>query len=132
MGCIAFSPLGQGLLTDKYINGVPPQSRASSEGSFETDFLNQVNLNRVRALNAIATARRQSLAQMAIAWVLRDPRVTGALIGARSPTRQLARCPEQSRFHVRRVEGDRPLRAGWRNRPLEGSARIIASPRCPH
>jgi L-glyceraldehyde 3-phosphate reductase len=84
VGCIAFSPLGQGLLTDKYLNGVPQQSRASLEGSFQKDFLSQVNLNRVRALNAIATARRQSLAQMAIAWVLRDPRVTGTVVGARS------------------------------------------------
>ena len=84
VGCIAFSPLGQGLLTDKYLNGVPQQSRASLEGSFQKDFLNQENLNRVRALNAIATARRQSLAQMAIAWVLRDSRVTGTVVGARS------------------------------------------------
>jgi L-glyceraldehyde 3-phosphate reductase len=84
VGCIAFSPLGQGLLTDKYLNGVPPQSRASLEGSFQQDFLNQKNLNRVRALNAIAKTRGQSLAQMAIAWVLRDPRVTGTVVGARS------------------------------------------------
>ena len=84
VGCIAFSPLGQGLLTDKYLNGVPQYSRASLEGSFQKDFLNQENLNRVRALNAIATARRQSLAQMAIAWVLRDSRVTGTVVGARS------------------------------------------------
>ena len=84
VGCIAFSPLGQGMLTDKYLNGVPPHSRASLEGSFQKDFLNQENLNRVRALNAVATARCQSLAQMAIAWVLRDSRVTGTVVGARS------------------------------------------------
>ena len=84
VGCLAFSPIGQGLLTDKYLNGVPPQSRASLEGSFQQDFLNQKNLNRVRALNAIAKTRGQSLAQMAIAWVLRDPRVTGTVVGARS------------------------------------------------
>jgi L-glyceraldehyde 3-phosphate reductase len=84
VGCIAFSPLGQGLLTDKYLNGVPQQSRAALEASFQKGYLNQENLNRVRALNAIATTRRQSLAQMAIAWVLRDPRVTGTLVGARS------------------------------------------------
>jgi L-glyceraldehyde 3-phosphate reductase len=84
VGCIAFSPLGQGLLTDKYLNGVPQQSRAALEASFQKGHLNQENLNRVRALNAIATTRRQSLAQMAIAWVLRDPRVTGTLVGARS------------------------------------------------
>ena len=84
VGCLAFSPLGQGLLTDKYLNGVPQQSRAAREASFQKGHLNQENLNRVRALNAIATTRRQSLAQMAIAWVLRDPRVTGTLVGARS------------------------------------------------
>ena len=84
VGCLAFSPLGQGLLTDKYLNGVPQQSRAALEASFQKGHLNQENLNRVRALNAIATARRQSLAQMAIAWVLRDLRVTGTVIGARS------------------------------------------------
>ena len=84
VGCLAFSPLGQGLLTDKYLNGVPQQSRAAREASFQKGHLNQENLNRVRALNAIAATRRQSLAQMAIAWVLRDPRVTGTLVGARS------------------------------------------------
>jgi L-glyceraldehyde 3-phosphate reductase len=85
VGCIAFSPLAQGLLTNKYLNGTPENSRAKSEGSsLQKDFLNQENLNRVRALNEIARARGQSLAQMAIAWVLRDPRVTSALIGARN------------------------------------------------
>jgi L-glyceraldehyde 3-phosphate reductase len=84
VGCIAFSPLGQGLLTDKYISGAPQQSRASLEGSFQKDFLNEGNLSRVRALNAIAEERGQTLAQMAIAWVLRDPRVASALVGARS------------------------------------------------
>jgi L-glyceraldehyde 3-phosphate reductase len=83
-GCIAFSPLAQGLLTDKYLNGVPENSRARLEGSFAKDFLNEENLNRVRALNEIAQMRGQTLAQMSIAWVLRDPRVTSALIGART------------------------------------------------
>jgi L-glyceraldehyde 3-phosphate reductase len=83
-GCIAFSPLAQGLLTNKYLNGVPEKSRASSEGSFSKDFLNEENLNHVRALNEIAKGRGQTLAQMAIAWVLRDARVTSALIGARN------------------------------------------------
>ena len=83
-GCIAFSPLGQGLLTDKYLNGVPPESRAERGDSFQKEFLSEQNLQRVRALNTIAHARGQSLAQMAIAWVLRDPRVTSALIGARN------------------------------------------------
>jgi len=84
VGCIAFSPLAQGLLTHKYLHGVPDQSRAKGEGSFQKEFLGEENLNRVRALNDIASARGQSLAQMAIAWVLRDNRVTSALIGARN------------------------------------------------
>jgi L-glyceraldehyde 3-phosphate reductase len=84
VGCIAFSPLAQGLLTNKYLDGIPEGSRAQGGGSFLKDFLNEKNLNRVRALNNIAKARGQTLAQMAIAWVLRDPRVTSALIGARN------------------------------------------------
>ena len=84
VGCIAFSPLAQGLLTNKYLNGVPSGSRAQAEGSFQKDFLNEENLNHVRALNGIARGRGQTLAQMAIAWVLRDQRVTSALIGARN------------------------------------------------
>src|ERR1700723_1062249 len=84
VGCIAFSPLGQGLLTNKYLHGVPENSRAKAEGSFLKEFLSEENLNRVRALNQIAKDRGQTLAQMAIAWVLRDRRVTSALIGARN------------------------------------------------
>jgi L-glyceraldehyde 3-phosphate reductase len=84
VGCIAFSPLAQGLLTNKYLNGVPEDSRARTEGSFPKNFLSEANLNRVRALNEIAGGRGQTLAQMAIAWVLRDERVTSALIGART------------------------------------------------
>jgi L-glyceraldehyde 3-phosphate reductase len=83
-GCIAFSPLAQGLLTNKYLNGVPQNSRANAEGSLPKAFLSPENLNRVRALNEIALGRGQTLAQMAIAWVLRDQRVTSALIGARN------------------------------------------------
>ncbi len=84
VGCIAFSPLAQGLLTDKYLHGVPESSRAESGGSFDKEFLSAENIGRVKALNEIAKGRGQSLAQMAIAWVLRDKRVTSALIGARS------------------------------------------------
>jgi L-glyceraldehyde 3-phosphate reductase len=84
VGCIAFSPLAQGLLTNKYLNGVPENSRAKAEGSFQKDFLSEENLKRARALNEIASGRGQTLAQMAIAWVLRDKRVTSALIGARN------------------------------------------------
>jgi L-glyceraldehyde 3-phosphate reductase len=84
VGCIAFSPLAQGLLTNKYIAGVPDGSRATREGSFNTEMLNDENLAKVRALNEIAARRNQSLAEMAIAWTLRDPRVTSAVVGASS------------------------------------------------
>src|SRR5579863_3670345 len=84
-GCIAFSPLAQGLLTSKYLKGMPKDSRAQSQGSsLLKEFLSERNLKHVRALNEIAESRGQTLAQMAIAWVLRDPRVTSALIGARN------------------------------------------------
>jgi L-glyceraldehyde 3-phosphate reductase len=86
VGCIAFSPLAQGLLTDRYLTGVPEGSRASRDGSLSREMLNDENLARVRALHAIAQRRGQSLAQMAIAWVLRDARVTSVLIGASSVT----------------------------------------------
>jgi L-glyceraldehyde 3-phosphate reductase len=82
VGCIGFSPLAQGLLTSKYLKGVPENSRAKAEGSFQKEHLSEENLTRVRALNEIARGRGQTLAQMAIAWVLRDQRVTSALIGA--------------------------------------------------
>jgi L-glyceraldehyde 3-phosphate reductase len=84
-GCIAFSPLAQGLLTNKYLNGVPEHSRGGAEGSsLLKQFLSDENIQRARALNEIAKKRGQSLAQLAIAWVLRDKRVTSALIGARN------------------------------------------------
>jgi len=84
VGCIAFSPLAQGLLTSKYLNGVPDDSRASKDGSFGGHLLTADNLERIRALDSLARARGQTLAQLALAWVLRDPRVTSALIGART------------------------------------------------
>ena len=83
VGVIVFSPLGQGMLTDKYLEGVPTDSRAAEGSTLAKGFVSEENLARVRALNEIARGRGQSLAQMAIAWVLRDPRVTTALIGAR-------------------------------------------------
>jgi L-glyceraldehyde 3-phosphate reductase len=83
-GCIAFSPLAQGLLTNKYLGGVPKDARAAKSGSFKADMVSEDNIRRIKALNAIAEARGQTLAQMAIAWVLRDPRVTSALVGART------------------------------------------------
>jgi L-glyceraldehyde 3-phosphate reductase len=84
VGCIAFSVLAQGLLTDRYLEGIPPGSRAARDGSLSSGMLNDENLGRVRALNDIAQERGQSLAQMAIAWALRDARVTSVLIGASS------------------------------------------------
>jgi L-glyceraldehyde 3-phosphate reductase len=84
IGCIVFSPLAQGLLSDKYLNGVPQESRAVTGDSFDQKMLGEDNLARVRGLNQIARDRGQSLAQMAVAWVLRDPRVTSALVGARN------------------------------------------------
>src|SRR4051794_29933019 len=84
IGCIAFSPLAQGMLTDRYLKGVPAGSRASKGTSLDTALLSPDNLKHIRALDRIAKRRGQTLAQMAIAWTLRDPRVTSALIGASS------------------------------------------------
>jgi L-glyceraldehyde 3-phosphate reductase len=84
IGCIVFSPLAQGLLTDRYLKGVPEGSRASHPGSMRPEMLTEANLAKIRALDKIAKARGQTLAQMAIAWVLRDPVVTSALVGASS------------------------------------------------
>ncbi len=84
IGCIVFSPLAQGLLTDRYLKGVPEGSRASHPGTMSSDMLNPENLAKIRALNEIAGRRGQSLAQMAVAWTLRDAVVTSALMGASS------------------------------------------------
>jgi L-glyceraldehyde 3-phosphate reductase len=84
LGIIAFSPLGQGMLTDRYLDGIPADSRAAKDHFLKQDFINEENMARVRGLNEIAQRRGQKLAQMAIAWILRDPRVTSALIGASS------------------------------------------------
>ena len=84
MGSIAFSPLAQGMLTDRYLDGIPAGSRAAQGKSLSPDLLTEQNLTHIRALNALARERGQSLAQLAIAWVLRDPRVTSALVGASS------------------------------------------------
>jgi L-glyceraldehyde 3-phosphate reductase len=84
VGCIVFSPLAQGMLTDKYLNGIPKGSRAGRTTSLSPDLLTEQALAKIRALNEIAGRRGQSLAQMALAWALRDPRVTSALIGASS------------------------------------------------
>jgi len=84
VGCIVFSPLAQGLLTDRYLGGIPAGSRASTGGSLSTDQLGEANLAKVRALNTIAGRRGQTLAQLALAWTLRDPRISFTLIGASS------------------------------------------------
>jgi L-glyceraldehyde 3-phosphate reductase len=86
VGCIAFSPLAQGVLTGKYLGGVPSGSRASQDGSLSSDQISAPILAHVRALAEIAAARGQSLAQLALSWALRDPRVTSVLIGASSVT----------------------------------------------
>jgi len=83
-GCIGFSPLAQGLLTKKYLNGIPEGARANKARSFNQDWLTEENIDRIKSLTAIAERRGQTLAQMAIAWVLKDPRVSSALIGART------------------------------------------------
>lgn len=84
VGLIAFSPLAQGMLSDKYLNGIPEGSRAQMASSFRKHFLNEENLSNIKALYGIAKDRNQSLAQMALAWVLRDKRVVSALVGARN------------------------------------------------
>ncbi len=86
VGCIAFSPLAQGMLTSKYLDGIPEGSRAARDASLSPDLLTEQTLTHVRALNDMATARGQSLAQMALAWAMRDERVTSVLVGASSVT----------------------------------------------
>jgi len=99
MGCIAFSPLAQGLLTDKYLDGIPADARINRPGggSLQPEHLSPQNLVHVRALDQIAQGRGQTLAQMAIAWVLRDARVTSALIGASHPGQIIALCGAMKR-----------------------------------
>jgi L-glyceraldehyde 3-phosphate reductase len=84
IGCIVFSPLAQGMLSDKYLDGIPQGSRASRSATLSPDLLTEEALEKIRSLNEIAKRRGQSLAQMALAWTLRDPRVTSALAGASS------------------------------------------------
>lgn len=84
MGCIGFVPLAQGLLTDRYLGGIPEGSRAAQGKSLNPALVNEETITRLRALDSLARARGQSLAQLALSWVLRDPRVTSALIGASS------------------------------------------------
>ena len=84
VGCIVFSPLAQGMLSDKYLNGIPEGSRASRHGSLSPNLISEEALQKIRGLNEIAQRRGQSLAQMALAWTLRDPRVTSTLVGVSS------------------------------------------------
>ncbi len=84
IGCITFSPLAQGMLTDKYLDGIPEGSRASQDGSLSPSLLNDETLAKIRGLNEVASRRGQTLAQMALAWTLRDPRVTSTLVGVSS------------------------------------------------
>jgi L-glyceraldehyde 3-phosphate reductase len=84
VGCIVFSPLAQGMLSDKYLNGIPEGSRASRDGSLSPKLISEEALAKIRALNEIAQSRGQSLAQMALAWTLRDPRITSTLVGVSS------------------------------------------------
>jgi L-glyceraldehyde 3-phosphate reductase len=86
VGCIAFSPLAQGMLTDRYLDGIPPDSRVAQNKSLDAGLLTEQNMTHVRALNKLAERRDQTLAQLALAWVLRDERVTSVLIGASSVT----------------------------------------------
>ena len=84
VGCIVFSPLAQGMLSDKYLDGIPAGSRASRTATLSPDLITEEAVKKIRALNEIASGRGQSLAQMALAWALREPRVTSALAGASS------------------------------------------------
>jgi L-glyceraldehyde 3-phosphate reductase len=92
VGCIPFSPLAQGILTNKYLKGIPADSRASSHrgnGAIEEDYVSEDKINKVRELNVLAEARGQNLAQMALAWIMKDPRITSVLIGASKPAQVL-------------------------------------------
>jgi L-glyceraldehyde 3-phosphate reductase len=100
LGCIAFSPLAQGILTDRYLNGIPEGSRASLDLSLSPDLLTDETLAKVRALNEVASSRGQSLAQLALAWVLRDPRVTSAVIGASSVAQLEANVAALEQLHL--------------------------------
>ena len=109
VGCITFSSLAQGLLTNKYLNGIPEDSRAArhlGNGAIEPDALTEANLQKVRQLNELATGRGQTLAQMALAWVLKDPRITSIIIGA-SKTSQITdalQCLNNRQFSTAELE----------------------------
>jgi L-glyceraldehyde 3-phosphate reductase len=121
VGCITFSPLAQGMLTDRYLNGIPEDSRAARDDSFSPRLLSDENLEHIRALNEIATRRGQSLAQLALAWTLRDERVTSTLIGA-SSVAQL----EQNLAALQRLDFDADELAEIDRYAQEGAVNIWA------
>jgi L-glyceraldehyde 3-phosphate reductase len=123
VGCIAFSPLAQGMLTDRYLNGIPEGSRASQDKSLDRDLLSTENIEHIRALNEVAKRRGQTLAQLAISWVLRDPRVTSALIGA-SSVRQL----EDSLGAIANTEFDAAELDAIDEHAVEGGINLWAGP----
>ena len=122
VGCIVFSPLAQGLLTDKYLAGVPEDSRVRRGNYFSSELITEENLERVRLLGDIARRRGQSLAQLAIAWTLRDPRVTSALLGA-SSVAQL----EQNVAALERLDFDAAELAEIDRYAVEGGVNIWAA-----
>jgi L-glyceraldehyde 3-phosphate reductase len=123
IGCIVFSPHAQGMLSDKYLNGIPEGSRASNESGFlSKKLITKENLDHIAALNEIAKERGQSLAQMALAWVLRDPRVTSALIGA-SSTQQI----EENVDALKALEFSEEVLARIDKHAVEGGINLWAS-----
>jgi len=107
IGCIAFSPLAQGLLTDKYLKGIPADSRVGRKlpnGALTEERLSEVVLHKVKSLNELALQRNQTLAQMALAWVLRDARVTSVLIGASSANQLLNSVASIQNLHFSKEE----------------------------
>jgi L-glyceraldehyde 3-phosphate reductase len=123
VGAIIFSPLAQGMLSDRYLGGIPEDSRVRSGNYFSADMLTEENLARVRALNDIAARRGQTLAQLAIAWTLRDPRVTSALLGA-SSVEQL----EQNVAALARLDFDADELAEIDRYAQEGEVNLWAPP----
>ena len=120
VGCIGFSPLAQGMLTDKYLQGIPADSRAAENSSLSPDLLTDEALGKIRALNDLAQQRGQSLAQLALAWTLRDPAddLHADRRIERRPTRRLARRAAEARALRRRARGDRPARDRQRHQPV--------------
>ena len=132
VGCIAFSPLAQGVLTGKYLGGVPAGSRAAQDGSLSSDQISERTLVHVRALAEIAASRGQSLAQLALSWALRDQRVTSVLIGASSVAQleENLAAAGHSQLHRRRTGRDRPRRRRGRHQHLGRLQRPLSS--VPH